>query len=57
MFNGDPVPDEIKCDIIKEEMCVQKLRKEDPPKVHDIDKIFLSCLLYFRIIRPYTFLY
>ena len=33
MLNGDSVPDEIKCDIIGEEMCVRKIRKDNPIKV------------------------
>ena len=33
MFNGAPVPDEIKCDIIKEEMCLKRVQKDHPPKV------------------------
>ena len=33
MLNGAPLPDEIKCDIIREEMCVRKIRKDNPIKV------------------------
>ena len=33
MFNGNPVPDEVKCDIIEEEMNIKRISKDPPPKV------------------------
>ena len=50
MFNGNPVPDEVKCDIIEEEMSIKRINKDPPPKVmflnihlHDLYDLEINC--------------
>ena len=35
MFNGNPVPDEVKCEIIEEEMIRKRMKKERKIRVSD----------------------
>ena len=35
MFNGNPVPDEVKCEIIEEEMISKRMKKDRSIKVGD----------------------
>ena len=52
MFNGNPVPDEVKCDIIEEEMNIKRINKDPPPKVTCLNIQF--SIFRDRIILPLT---